>query len=658
MSTRRLAILASVIFFLASSVRAYADTNDTSKSPYFFVEGKAGTESLALSDTNADIHIAGVIADVVVTQTYKNEGKTPINARYVFPASTRAAVYGMKMTIGKRTIVAKIRKKAQARQEYEKAKSEGKSASLLEQDRPNVFTMNVANILPGDNIRVELRYTELVVPTDGVYEMVYPTVVGPRYVDPGADAATTGFASAPYTKEGVAPKYKLGIRAHIAAGMPVFGIKSPSHTIASHTGADQSASIDVTGDDVGNRDFILRYRLASDDIASGLMLYEGAKENYFLMMVQPPKRPTPEVIPAREYVFVVDVSGSMNGFPLEVTGKLMKELFTKLRPSDRFNVMLFAGGSSMLAETSLNATSENIGRAVSFIGTATGSGSTQLLPALQRALSLPADTERSRSFVVVTDGYISAETEAFDWVRGHLGKANVFAFGIGSSVNRHLIEGLAKAGLGEPFIATTEQEAPAIADKFRAYIESPVLTGIKVEYDGFSAYDQQPVSVPDVFANRPVVVFGKYKGSATGTALVTGVSGRGRFVHRFDLSKIRSSKNNSALRFLWARSRIADLGDFGMPSPEAEEEITQLGLRYSLLTQYTSFIAIDKVARNAAKAATDVDVPLPLPLGVSESAMGMTSGPEPALWWMLAWMLGFAALATRRRRRQEQGAPQ
>jgi Ca-activated chloride channel family protein len=662
MSKRGLVLLALLSFLLTLAGEARASRGDGAAaadrtlSPYFFVSGEAGEESLALEASTADIRIAGVIADVVVTQRYKNDGEQPISARYVFPASSRAAVYGMKMTIGDRTIEAKIKKREQARQEYEAARRAGKSASLLEQDRPNVFTMNVANIMPGDEVRVELRYTELIKPTGGVYELVYPTVVGPRYSGEGAEIdrsdATSRHVATPYTRAGAKPMHRFALNARIAAGMPVFDVDSPSHRIQTATGADKSVSVKVPDAGGGNRDFILRYRLAGDELASGLMLYRGAKESFYLMMVQPPRRPEPETIPAREYVFIVDVSGSMRGFPLEVTGKLMKDLLGKLRPGDRFNVMLFSGGSSLLAEDSLPATQQNLTRAIDLIENTDGGGGTSLLPALERALALPADTERSRTFVVVTDGYIAAERAAFETVRGHLGEANLFAFGIGSSVNRHLVEGLARAGLGVPFVATGEKEAARVADAFREYIESPVLTRVRVAHRGFAAYDQQPAAIPDVFADRPVVVFGKWKGEPSGTIELTGVSGRGRFVSRIDVGAASQSPQNRALEYLWARSRIATLSDFGAPSEADKAQITALGLKHNLLTELTSFIAVHHVVSNASGRSDQVVVPQPMPQGVADSAIGgITAGPEPELAWLLGGLLALALLLAARRRR-------
>ena len=628
---------------------------DKTLSPYFEIEGGDATvESMPLEATRADVHIAGVIADVVVTQTYRNDGARPINARYVFPASTRAAVYGMKMTIGARVIEAKIKEREAARQEYDEAKRAGKTASLLEQDRPNVFSMNVANILPRDHIEVELHYTELLVPTDGVYELVYPTVVGPRYASARVDAsdAHNKFVATPYQHEGQLPAYTFGLAVQIAGGMPIQAVESPSHAITTQWSAGRAGAtvaLDASEKSGGNRDFVLRYRLAGADIASGALLYQGKDENFFLMMVQPPHRPATELIPAREYVFILDVSGSMIGFPLDVAKRLMRDLLGRLRPTDRFNVELFSGASSLYAEQSVEASKEQIDKAIAFIDSQNGGGGTELLPAIQRAMALPRASDGvSRSFVVVTDGYIAEEPAVFDEIRNHLSEANVFAFGIGSSVNRHLIEGVARAGQGEPFVVLDAKQASDAAARFRSYIQQPVLTGVKVAFDGLSAYDVSPIALPDVFANRPVVVFGKYKGAPQGKITLTGVSGRGRFVSTIDVATVAPEAKNTALSYLWARAKISELSDFYAPDAH-RQDIVDLGLKYNLLTQFTSFIAVQQVVRTVGQAV-DVDQPAPLPVGVSEAAVGMEEGPEPALTILIAMvLLGMGCRLWRRR---------
>jgi Ca-activated chloride channel family protein len=604
---------------------------DKTLSPYFFVKSEnPDLEQLPLKATSVEVNIAGVIANVSVVQEYANEGKKPIEAIYVFPASTRAAVYSMKMTIGERVIVANISEREKARKDYEEAKNQGKSASLLEQERPNVFQMNVANIMPGDHIRVELIYTELLIPDEGVYEFVYPTVVGPRYSNQPAVTAPPQeqWVKNPYTHEGEKPTYDFNIRCSLAGGMPVSDLKCPSHKtdIAFDSPSDASITLKPEEKQGGNRDFILRYRLAGDSVQSGILLYPGKDENFFLAMIQPPKQLKPSVVPPRDYVFIVDVSGSMQGYPLDISKKLLRDLIGKLKPTDRFNVLLFSGASSLMSETSVAANDANIEDAIRFIDRQQGGGGTELLPALKRALSLKGTEGYSRSFVIATDGYVTVEKEAFDLIRKNMDKANFFAFGIGTSVNRLIIEGMAHVGMGMPFVITKPEEAGEQATKFRQYVQNPVLTHIKGSYDKFDAYDVEPLSVPDVFSERPVIIFGKYRGPASGSITIKGMNGEGEYTDRLPLTGNKASESNVALRYLWARERIRTLSDYASTGYRGTDEykpaIIELGLKYNLLTAYTSFIAIDNDIRNKEGNSTTVTQPLPLPEGVSDYAVG------------------------------------
>ncbi len=632
---------------------------DKTLSPYFFVQGDPQVDRLPLKDTRVEINISGVIADVKVLQIYRNEGSRPINASYVFPASTRAAVYAMHMRIGDQVIVAKIKEREKAKQDFDKAKQEGKSASLLEQNRPNVFSMSLANVMPGDQIEIELRYTELLVPTDGIYEVVFPTVVGPRYSSQPESAAPQAdlWVKTPYLHQENKPTSALRISARISAGVPIQELSCVSHDILPQW---QGSSIaNVTLDDTylfqGNRDFILRYSLAGDQIAAGLILYQGEDENFFLYMAQPPQRVADSDILAREYIFVVDVSGSMNGFPLDISKRLLQDLIGQLRPSDLFNVVLFAGDSTVLSEKSLPADKQNISDAIRLIEQQRGSGGTELLPALKQAMNIPREAGISRSIVLITDGYVSGEEGVFDYIRDHLGESNVFSFGIGTAVNRYLIEGVAKAGMGEPFIVTGETEAPQVADKFREYIQSPLLTDIEIWAIGFDIYDVHPAYLPDLFAKRPVILFGKWRGSLSGRFELQGKTGQGDYLNRLDVAGVVPDEGHRALRYLWARSRIAELSDYGSSSVGADQikEITSLGLKYNLLTQYTSFIAVLEEVRNIQEPAKDVNQPLPLPLGVTDLAVGggTEKGSEPELVWLItaAIMIGLMMILRRRR---------
>ncbi len=515
--------------------------------------------------------------------------------------------------------------------------------------------MSLANIMPQDQIEIELRYTELLVPTDGVYEVLYPTVVGPRYSSEQESSARKEdrWVKSPYLHQGKKPTSTLHIWTRISAGIPVRDLFCPSHKISPQW---QSGTVaDLTLDDAdpfqGNRDFVVRYRLAGDQIASGLILYQGEDENFFLYMAQPPQRVTTEDIPAREFIFVVDVSGSMDGFPLNTSKQLLRDLIGQLRPTDLFNVVLFAGDANVLSPKSLSANQENISNAIRLLEQQRGGGATELLPAMQQAMNLPREAGISRSIVLVTDGYVSGEQGVFDYIRENLNHCNVFSFGIGSVVNRYLIEGVAKAGMGEPFVVTEESEAPAIAAKFREYIQSPVLTDIQLWTSGFQTYDVNPVHLPDLLAQRPVILFGKWRGPVTGTFELRGKTGRGEYATSFDVAGVQPDESNRALRYLWARSRIAELSDYGSGNVSADriKDITSLGLKYNLLTQYTSFIAVREMVTNPTGSAEDVDQPLPLPIGVSDSAVGS----EPELVWLItvALLVALTLIFRRRRRR-------
>jgi Ca-activated chloride channel homolog len=635
------AVLLGILLLLAGfsggqAVKQTEKEKDKTLSPYFLVvSDDKSTDQLPLKATSADVNISGVIADVKVTQVYKNEGKRPIEAIYVFPASTKAAVYGMKMTIGQRTIVAKINKREEARKEYEQAKKEGKSASLLEQKRPNVFQMNVANIMPGDLIKVELSYTELITPEDKVYEFVYPTVVGPRYSNQPAATADPKekWVENPYTHQGEAPLYTFNISVNLNTGLPVRDVKCDSHKVNVAYDGPATAFVKLDGSEAagGNRDFILKYRLDGDKIDSGLLLYKGEKENFFLLMMQPPRKLETENIPGREYVFIVDVSGSMYGFPLEISKKLLRDLIGNLRPTDMFNVLLFSGGSKLMSERSVPATAENIEQALNVIDKQKGGGGTELLPALKRTLALPRIEGYSRSVIIATDGYVTVEPEVFDLIRNSLGDANMFTFGIGSSVNRHLLEGMARVGMGEPFVITKEAEAAEKAARFRSLVQNPALTNIKINFGKFNVYDVEPLTVPDVMADRPIIVFGKWRGAPKGTITLKGITGEGAHKETINVGKIKPADTNAALKYLWARHKITLLADYiGRQSDKKRiEEVTQLGLDYNLLTAYTSFVAIDSEIRNKTGDSATIKQPLPLPQGVSDYAVGSGYMPSP-----------------------------
>ncbi len=605
--------------------KAEQSSADRTLAPYFFLPlGDAKLDQFPLEGMRFRARVVGIIARVEVTQVWKNRGQRPLEAVYVFPASTRAAVHDLEMKIGERTIRAEIAKREEARKTYEEARDSGRTASLLEQDRPNVFTMRVANILPGDRIEVRLTYSELLSATEGEYELVLPTVVGPRYSNQPATGAKEQdkFVESPILPAGLPAPYSLDIEADLRTGVPIAQVICPSHSIKVEKPSPDSATIRLEDHMGGNRDFILRYRLRGDTIQSGLLLYKGEKENFFLLLVEPPARIQLADIPPREYIFVLDVSGSMAGEPLETAKDVMVRLVSGLRTKDTFNIVLFESETAVLAPQSLPATDKNISAGLRFIDEAPGGGGTEMAKALETALRLPYEPDQSRSIIVCTDGYVDFEAEVFRLVRENLDRANLFAIGIGSSVNRFLIEGLARAGRGEPFLVTgTDGD---FTERFKKYVSAPVLTDISVRFDGFSTQESTPLRIPDLFLARPLAVFGKWRAPLAGRIVVSGMTAKGLWEQRIAVSAEKESPDNAALRELWARERVAELEDWAFESEEDDkkaEAITELGLKYRLLTSYTSFVSVDTVPRTG-QAPLQVRQPLPLPEGVPETAVG------------------------------------
>jgi Ca-activated chloride channel family protein len=569
---------------------------DKPESCYLFIKD-TGNEipSITLESTKVNVQIDGVIADVCIKQSYVNKANKKLEAVYVFPGSTRAAVYGMTMQVGKRKVIAEIKEKQQAREEYEKAREKGKTASLLEQRRPNVFQMNVANIAPGDTISIEVSYTELLEYTgDLLYEFVYPGLVGPRYDTGGENWVEQTHQINPV-------KGAFDINVEIRAGMNVDVVKSSSHEISiSHPNNALTIKPAKPGDYNSGKDFILQYGLQGAAVQSGILTYKHKDEDFFLLMVQPPKKIGIDEIAPREYIFIVDVSGSMYGFPLEISKQILRKLISSLRPTDRFNVMLFESSNAMLSEESLSATVENIEMAIKLIEKQRGAGGTELYPALKKAFAFKTSSDFARTFIIATDGYVTVEKEAFELTRQSRNKANLFVLGIGDGVNRYLIEGLAYAGGGQAYIVNSQTEANEVGKRLIKDISTPVLSHIEIEWNGFMVEDVTPSPIADLFEAKPVIVYGKYKGDPVGSISIKGITGNGNFSQIIDVARAEKVKSQ-ALRYLWARDKIKYLSDYAgyfnngynTISEEAREKIIALGLNYNLMTEFTSFLAVN-----------------------------------------------------------------
>ncbi len=635
----RLLIVGISLFFSATGHAGPAPEHPQGSGHMIAVpEGEDGSVVLPLKQTYVEARIAGLVSTVVVTQEFENPYTTPIEAVYVFPLPHHAAVYGMKMVIGDRVVKGIIKPRSEAQELYQQAKQQGKTASLLDQERPNIFTQSVANILPGDNILVELSYFHDLDYEQGQVEFVFPTVVGPRYI-PGHASGRTGEGwsenttrvpdgsriSPPLLPPGVRSGHEIEIEVHMDTGVPFRDLETPSHAIQVDRHGPSRATVTLgRRDRIPNKDFVHRWKTNPDGPVAGWVTHHDDLGGYFLLMLEPEARiPRTETAP-REYVFVVDTSGSMNGFPLDQCKRLIERCLNDLDEQDSFQVILFAGSASTLAPAPVPATPANIRKAMEYVKGAQGGGGTEFLPALAKALKHPVDRDRSRIVLFLSDGYIGYEAQVLKYMDENLGAANLFPMGIGTSVNRYLIDAMARIGKGKPFYLRPDENAEETVGKFFEYVSRPSLTGIEVDFEGLPVYDLWPEKVPDLFAGRPVTLVGRFDRGARGKITLTGWLAGRRWKQTLEVELPDEEPANPGLPLLWARKRIEALSDrlaIGeLKEDEAKERITELGIRYSLMSAYTSFVAIDSEVRNPGGEGQAVSVPVPLPDQVSPLA--------------------------------------
>jgi Ca-activated chloride channel homolog len=637
-----------------------------SAAPYFQVVGNSDNtviDQLPLKSADAKVVIDGTIARIHLTQCFANSGRKPLEAIYVFPASTRSAVHGMTLRSGGRVIEARIGESVKTKEEYQKAKSDKKTAALLEEHRANVFQMSVSNLLPGEDVEVEIEWTEIISASDSTYEFVFPTVVGPRYVSGTPREEKEAWTGNPHLRPDQPNPASLSLNVSLKTSLDLAEVKCPSHPVVIDFKSKDRAEVCLVskaGEESANRDFILRWKHSNDHVDAGLLLHRGNSMNHFMLQIEPPPRLPIDQIPPRDYVFVVDISGSMAGFPLDTAKELLRDLVRGLRTEDTFNVVSFASGSGVLSEVPLAASHENIAEACQFIDGRHAGGGTELEAALKEALALPGGADRSRSVLLITDGYVSGDESVKKLVRNEIGNANLFAFGIGSSVNRDLLEGVARAGGGEPTIVTSGKDAATSARRFREMVSNPVLSKIRVEAEGVVLNDIEPAIHPDVFASRPLIITGAWKGELKGRIVVRGIVGNGRqFERSLSMADSVAAKgfDHPSLPVLWAREKVRSITEGPKLNHEMIQEVTALGLTYSMLTPYTSFLAIDHTPKMISGLAETTRQPLPLPQGVSTAAIeGARSGaivqngsvPEPASIGLVSVLAVLLALQRRR----------
>lgn len=600
-----------------------------------------------LKHTDVKAEITGFLARVTVTQEFENTSAEKIEAVYTFPLPHDAAVDDMTMLVGNRTVRGAIKTREEARAIYEAARTAGHVAGLLDQERPNIFTQSVANIMPGEKVKITISYVETLKYEDGSYEFSFPMVVGPRYI-PGTPVGRQGGGWArdtdrvpdasritpPVTPKGTRAGHDISIQVALDAGVPVENLQSKTHEVLMERPAPGRALVRLKENAViPNKDFVLRYDVSGRRIESAVLAHRAARGGFFTLILTPPERVSLEDVTPKELVFVLDTSGSMSGFPIEKAKETMKMALEGLYPRDTFNLITFSGDTHILFPEPVPATPENLAKAQEFLASRSGRGGTEMMKAIRAALDPSDKAGHIRIVCFMTDGYVGNDMEILSEVQRHP-NARVFAFGIGSSVNRFLLSKMAEYGRGEAEFVGLNDDGSAAARRFHDRIRNPLLTDISLDWGGLPVTDVYPKRIHDMFSARPVIVSGRYAGPARGVVRLRGKTAGRDFVREVPVNLPASEPRHDVLATLWARARIDELmgQDYygiqqGRPRGDIREEITKLGLEFRLMTQFTSFVAVEEMIVTEGGQPRRIEVPVEMPEGVSyEGVFGDSRG--------------------------------
>jgi Ca-activated chloride channel homolog len=585
---------------------------------------------LPLKHTDVKGQISGYIATVEVTQQFHNPYSVKIEASYVFPLPDNAAVNEFIMIIGERKIRGIIRERQEAERIYEAARSQGYVASLLTQERPNIFTQKVANIEPNKEIDVNIKYFNTLAYVDGWYEFVFPMVVGPRFNPPsttdGVGAVAMGRPNASgqstevqYLNPSQRSGHDISLALDIDAGVAIEELTCPSHAISNNSPTAQSRTIKLSSlDSIPNKDFVLRYKVAGKTLKSALVTHLDQRGSFFTLMLYPPENLSSVQRSAMEMIFVMDCSGSMSGEPIAKSKDAVTRALKKLQPNDTFQVIRFSNEASQFGSAPIPATPENIRRGIEFVESLQSSGGTMMIEGLKAALDFPHDPSRFRLVSFMTDGYIGNETEILEAVQQKLGSSRIFSFGVGSSVNRYLLDRMAKLGKGAVAYVGLDESAGEMMDLFYERISHPALTDVKIDWGGMQVSDIYPSNVPDMFVGRPVIITGKFKEQKNTKIRVSGRIGNLDDEIVIPVTFSESAATHPGIACVWARKQIETLANQATYDTDSELpiRIRQVALEYGLMSNYTAFIAVDSSLQTTGSYGVTVPVAVPVPDGV------------------------------------------
>jgi Ca-activated chloride channel family protein len=585
---------------------------------------------LPLQQTDVRAKIAAYIASVEVEQKYHNPYDEKIEVVYVFPLPQDAAVSDFLMKVGERTIRGVIREREEAERIYNEARAQGFVASLLTQERPNIFTQKVANIEPGKAIDIELLYYQTLEYADGWMEYVFPMVVGPRFNPPGSTdgigAVGRGHAGisgqstdVSYLRPGERSGHDIGLTVELDAGVTIEELECPTHEVDVERPAAERATVALRGNDViPNKDFVLRYKVAGTQIKSGLLTHRDERGGFFTLMAYPPAALADLSRQPMEMVFVLDTSGSMSGDPIDTSKEAVAHALTKLRPDDTFQIIRFSDDSSSFGDEPVPATEDNIQEALDYLDDLDGEDGTMMIEGIKAALDFPHDARRFRIVSFMTDGYIGNEQEIFAAIQEHIGSARIFSFGVGTSVNRYLLEGMARIGRGAVAYVGPDQGTREAVDAFYDRISHPAMTDVEIDWGGMEVDDVYPGRLPDLFVGRALILTGRFAGGGRHTVRLHGRAGERSVDVALEVDLDAAENEYPGIPFVWARKQIEVLEDQDVANGGAEVagRIKDLALEFGLMSAYTAFVAVDASRVTEGDHGTVVPVAVPVPEGV------------------------------------------
>jgi Ca-activated chloride channel family protein len=578
-----------------------------------------GAEVVAvpLEHTEVKVRVDGFIADVEVDQRFSNPYKHKIEATYLFPLPAQSAVDGYELVTGGRTIKGEIKLKDDAKAVYTAARTRGYVAALLTQERPNLFTQAVANIEPGATVDVKLHYVQALGYDDGAYELVFPMVAGPRFV-PKTSKADPAAVQAPGMPAGMRSGHDIGLSVEIDAGVPINNVVSPSHQVELAKPSAHETRVKIGAHDtIPNKDFVLRYAVAGDKPQFAIVPHRAGGAGSFFFMAQPPVHPDAAQVTPKEMVFVIDTSSSMQGRPLAKAKEAIGKALQTMHPDDTFQIVRFDDTASALGERPIANKPKNVQIALDWLAKLDAGGGTDMTTGIKAALAFPHDKARLRVVVFLTDGFIGNEDEILALVQDKLGDSRLFSFGVGSSVNRYLLEEMAAIGRGTVQVVRPDEDTQTAVTRLANRVASPLLTDISIDWKGLAVDGVTPARIPDLFAGQPLVLAGRYTKAGAATVTVHGKLA-GRPV-TFDVPvSLPETRDRPAIAAIWARGKITELmrRQLKAEQPAVKQQIIELALANHLMSAYTSFVAVDTSHVTAGGKPQTVAVPVEVPDGL------------------------------------------